>query len=168
MSDDDTYFSNDSATFGDRVAAAREAQGLKQDELAKKLGVKLKTVRGWEDDVDEPRANKLSMLSGMLNVSMRWLLTGEGNVGPKDEPRETKLRRLKMRSMRRGIKEMDLILGGFAAKQLDALSDADLSLYDEMLSESDHDMYQWASGQMKAPAKFEELIQRAVAGAKIF
>jgi transcriptional regulator with XRE-family HTH domain len=79
MSDDDTYFSNENATFGDRVAAARDAQGLKQDELAKKLGVKLKTVRGWEDDVDEPRANKLSMLSGMLNVSMRWLLTGEGD-----------------------------------------------------------------------------------------
>jgi len=77
--DDDTYFSNENATFGDRVAAARDAQGLTQEEFAKKLGVKLKTVRGWEDDVDEPRANKLSMLSGMLNVSMRWLLTGEGD-----------------------------------------------------------------------------------------
>lgn len=78
MDDSETYFSNDSATFGDRVAAAREAQGLTQAEFAKKLGVKLKTVRGWEDDVDEPRANRLSMMSGMLNVSMRWLLTGEG------------------------------------------------------------------------------------------
>ncbi|SFR44758.1 helix-turn-helix domain-containing protein [Litoreibacter janthinus] len=76
---DDTYFSNENATFGDRVAAARDAQGLSQEEFAKKLGVKLKTVRGWEDDVDEPRANKLSMMSGMLNVSMRWLLTGEGD-----------------------------------------------------------------------------------------
>ncbi|SDX02122.1 helix-turn-helix domain-containing protein [Litoreibacter albidus] len=78
MHDDDTYFSNDNATFGDRVAAARDAQGLSQEELAKKLGVKLKTIRGWEDDVDEPRANRLSMLSGILNVSMRWLLTAEG------------------------------------------------------------------------------------------
>ncbi|WP_298261689.1 helix-turn-helix domain-containing protein [uncultured Litoreibacter sp.] len=78
MNDEDSYFSNDNATFGDRVAAARDAQGLKQEELAKKLGVKLKTIRGWEDDVDEPRANKLSMISGILNVSMRWLLTGEG------------------------------------------------------------------------------------------
>ena len=79
MDDHDTYFSNENATFGDRVAAARDAQGLTQEDFAKKLGVKLKTVRGWEDDVDEPRANKLSMLSGMLNVSMRWLLTGEGD-----------------------------------------------------------------------------------------
>lgn len=86
MDDTDAYFGNDSATFGDRVAAGREAQGLSQEELAKKLGVKLKTIRGWEDDVDEPRANKLSMLSGLLNVSMRWLLTGEGSgvEGPVD------------------------------------------------------------------------------------
>jgi len=78
MDDEQAYFSNDNATFGDRVAAARDAQGLTQAEFAKKLGVKLKTVRGWEDDVDEPRANRLSMMAGMLNVSMRWLLTGEG------------------------------------------------------------------------------------------
>lgn len=89
-------------------------------------------------------------------------------VGPIDEPRETKLRRLKLRSMRRGIKEMDLILGGFATHGLDELCDADLALYDEMLSESDHDMYQWASGQSDAPPKFAALIARAVKESKIF
>jgi len=81
------YFSNDTATFGDRVAAAREALGLSQAELAKKLGVKLKTVGGWENDLSEPRANKLQMLAGVLNVSIMWLLTGEGDGldGPLDE-----------------------------------------------------------------------------------
>jgi transcriptional regulator with XRE-family HTH domain len=34
---------------------------------------------GWEQDLSEPRANKLSMVSGLLNVSMSWLLTGEGD-----------------------------------------------------------------------------------------
>lgn len=72
------YFSEDTATFGDRVAAGREALGMGQAELAKRLGVKLKTIRAWEEDLAEPRANKLQMLSGILNVSMRWLLTGEG------------------------------------------------------------------------------------------
>ncbi len=75
-----------------------------------------------------------------------------------DEPRETRERRLRLRSMRRGIKEMDLILGGFAEAGLATLSDADLALYDEMLSESDHDMYAWASGQVAAPAKFAGLM----------
>lgn len=83
-------------------------------------------------------------------------------VGPAGELRDTKIRRLKLRSMRRGIKEMDLILGGFAQAGLDALSDDDLALYDEMLSENDHDMYQWASGQMPAPAKFADLMAHVV------
>lgn len=72
------YYSDASATFGDRLAAAREAAGMSQAELARRLGVKLKTVTGWENDTSEPRANRLQMLAGMLSVSIRWLLTGEG------------------------------------------------------------------------------------------
>lgn len=75
------WFSAETSTFGDRVAGAREAQGMSQKDLAKRLGVKLKTVRGWENDLSEPRANKLSMLAGLLNVSITWLLNAEGD-GP--------------------------------------------------------------------------------------
>ncbi|MGI9393573.1 MAG: helix-turn-helix domain-containing protein [Boseongicola sp.] len=73
------WYSNELATFGDRVAAAREAQGLNHKTLAQKLGVSAKTLDAWENDVSEPRANKLQMLSGVLNVSIPWLLTGEGS-----------------------------------------------------------------------------------------
>ena len=73
------WYSNDAATFGDRVAAAREAQGLSQATLAKKLGIAARTLDAWEHDMSEPRANKLQMLSGLLNVSIPWLLTGEGS-----------------------------------------------------------------------------------------
>ncbi|WP_146345009.1 helix-turn-helix domain-containing protein [Phaeobacter marinintestinus] len=72
------WFGPEAATFGDRVTAAREAAGMTQAQLSKRLGVKKTTVRGWEEDLSEPRANKLSMLSGLLNVSIMWLLTGEG------------------------------------------------------------------------------------------
>lgn len=84
---EDGWFSNEAATFGDRVAAARDALGMSQSDLSKRLGVKLKTVKGWEDDVAEPRANKLQMLSGVLNVSLMWLLNGEGDglEGPDGE-----------------------------------------------------------------------------------
>ncbi|SEW22614.1 transcriptional regulator, XRE family [Aliiroseovarius sediminilitoris] len=78
IAQDENWFSEEAATFGDRLAGAREAVGLSQDDLARRIGVKLKTLRGWEDDLNEPRANKLQMLSGLLNVSLRWLLTGEG------------------------------------------------------------------------------------------
>jgi transcriptional regulator with XRE-family HTH domain len=80
----DDWFSADAATFGDRLAGAREATGQGQAELAAKLGVRAETLASWEDDVNEPRANRLQMLAGMLGVSIMWLLTGEGDgiAGP--------------------------------------------------------------------------------------
>ncbi len=82
----DGWYSEERATFGDRLAAAREAAGLSQKNLAKRLGVKTKTVAGWENDVSEPRANRLQMLAGLLNVSLMWLLNGEGDgVAPPGE-----------------------------------------------------------------------------------
>lgn len=72
------WYGPDAATFGDRVAGAREQAGMTQPELARRLGVKIATLRAWEEDRSEPRANKLSMLSGLLNVSLPWLLSGQG------------------------------------------------------------------------------------------
>lgn len=72
------WFSDEKATFGDRLAGAREAAGLTPAELAARIGVTEKTIRAWEDDFAEPRANRLGMLAGLLNVSLAWLLTGEG------------------------------------------------------------------------------------------
>lgn len=83
---DDNWFSEEAATFGDRLAGARDAAGHSQATLAKQLGVKLSTIRAWENDTKEPRANRLQMLSGMLGVSLVWLLTGEGEGV--DEPTE--------------------------------------------------------------------------------
>jgi len=81
------WYGAETATFGDRLAGAREALGMSQQDLAKRLGVKLKTVRAWEDDLTEPRANKLSMVAGLLNVSITWLLNadGDGPEGPREE-----------------------------------------------------------------------------------
>lgn len=73
------WYAADVATFGDRLAGAREAAGLTQEELAQRLGVRLTTLQHWEDDLAEPRGNRLQMLAGMLNVSLRWLLTAEGD-----------------------------------------------------------------------------------------
>ncbi|MEP1201000.1 MULTISPECIES: helix-turn-helix domain-containing protein [unclassified Tateyamaria] len=86
MDDALDWYSADAATFGDRVAAAREAAGMTQKELAKRLGVRVATMRAWEDDLSEPRANRLSMMAGLLNVSMMWLINGEGEglAGPVD------------------------------------------------------------------------------------
>jgi len=78
---DQDWYSADTATFGDRLAGARDAAGLDQKGLAEKLGVKQAVIQAWEDDLKEPRANRLQMVSGIVGVSMSWLLTGEGD-GP--------------------------------------------------------------------------------------
>ncbi|PRY93961.1 helix-turn-helix domain-containing protein [Donghicola tyrosinivorans] len=83
----DNWYSEDAATFGDRVAAAREAAGMTQAQLARRMGIKLGTLQSWEQDLNEPRANKLQMMAGLLNVSLMWLLNGEGDGldGPPEE-----------------------------------------------------------------------------------
>ena len=79
---------------------------------------------------------------------------------PVGEPRETRLRRLAMRSMRRGIKEMDVILSRFAELHLAGLDDAMLDSYDALLRENDHDLYYWVSGVQEPPETFAPLVAR--------
>jgi transcriptional regulator with XRE-family HTH domain len=81
------WFGEEVATFGDRLAGAREAAGLTQEDLARRLGVREETLRGWEDDLGEPRANRMQMLAGILGVSLTWLMVGKGD-GPAGPPGE--------------------------------------------------------------------------------
>jgi len=68
--------------------------------------------------------------------------------------------------MRRGIKEMDLILQAFAEAHLDGFSDSDLALYDQLLAENDHDIYGWIGGQFPTPAQYFDLVARIANGAE--
>ncbi len=81
------------------------------------------------------------------------------------EPRAAMVKRLHMRSMRRGIKEMDLILSAFAGRHLADMSDAELALYDQLLAENDHDIYGWVGGQFAVPDVYASLIGRIAAEA---
>ncbi|MEM8653796.1 MAG: succinate dehydrogenase assembly factor 2 [Pseudomonadota bacterium] len=75
-----------------------------------------------------------------------------------DEPRAHRIKRLHMRSMRRGIKEMDLILSTYASRHLAAMSEAELDVYDALLNENDQDLYQWVTGQTAPPDHLAALI----------
>ena len=77
------WFGPEAATFGDRLAGAREVAGMTQAQLAKRLGVRLTTLQSWEEDQSDPRANRLQMLTGLLNVSLTWMLSGTGE-GPEE------------------------------------------------------------------------------------
>ncbi|MEM9975352.1 MAG: succinate dehydrogenase assembly factor 2 [Pseudomonadota bacterium] len=71
-----------------------------------------------------------------------------------------RLKKLRIRSWRRGIKEMDLILGGWSDAHLAFADEDTLDLYEALLSENDHDLYQWVSGQAAAPEHLSPLIAR--------
>ncbi|WP_166416574.1 succinate dehydrogenase assembly factor 2 [Cochlodiniinecator piscidefendens] len=76
---------------------------------------------------------------------------------PEELP-ENRLKRLKMRSMRRGIKEMDIILGGFSETKLTGLNPVELDLYEVLLEENDHDLYQWVTGAVPTPETYLDLM----------
>ena len=72
---------------------------------------------------------------------------------------ETKRKRIKMRSMRRGIKEMDLILKNFADLNLNLMSELELENFENLLLENDQDLYQWSTGQVDPKKEFVDLIE---------
>ena len=75
-----------------------------------------------------------------------------------EELREHRIKRLKMRSMRRGIKEMDLILSAYADGALEGMDGVQLDLYDALLQENDQDLYQWVTGQAATPEPYGYMI----------
>jgi len=75
-----------------------------------------------------------------------------------DDPR---LGRIRFRAWRRGFREADLILGGFADRHLAAMSGAELDAFEALLEEADHDIYAWVLGSGVAPAHVDAgLIER--------
>lgn len=83
MSDTTNIFEQipDNDTFGGRFSRARDASGLTTKELAWRLGVKTATIKAWETDRSQPGSRRLALLSGLLGVSLSWLLHGVG-IGP--------------------------------------------------------------------------------------
>jgi antitoxin CptB len=82
------------------------------------------------------------------------------------ETDEARLKRMTMRSWRRGTKEMDLVLGPFADAHLAGLSAPDLALYEILLAENDQDLMAWVLGQSAPPEALVPLLARITAFAE--
>lgn len=93
----DTVFQErpDLDTLGGRISRARDALNLTTSQLARRLGVKSETVAAWESDRSEPRANRLTMLAGVMGVSPTWLLNGVGDA-PQDGRLNSELHLIEM------------------------------------------------------------------------
>lgn len=57
------------------------------------------------------------------------------------------------------MREMDLILGGWADKNLSALRPDVLDLYEALIAVDDHEIHAWVTGRSSAPDRFKELIR---------
>ena len=74
------------------------------------------------------------------------------------ETPEIRLKRLKIRSWRRGTKEMDMILGPFFDDAGAELTNDELDAYERLLSENDQDLYVWFSGQANVPESHSDIL----------
>ena len=73
---------------------------------------------------------------------------------------ENETKRMIYRSKNRGCKEMDIVLGNFAAGGINLLNANELNLYSNLLEEADNDIWDWISSKEQTPEKYSDLIRK--------
>lgn len=77
-----------------------------------------------------------------------------------DNPTDDRRKRLRFRSWHRGTREMDLLLGRFADRYLQAFSGPQLDLYETMLERSDTDLYECIAGRAVVPPELDHDVMK--------
>ncbi len=82
-------------------------------------------------------------------------MTGTTRSSADLDPRR---RRILVRAWRRGIREMDLVIGGFADAEIAGLNDAELDEVEELMAEEDADIFRWVTGEAETPERFRTAV----------
>src|SRR5580698_7651802 len=69
-------------------------------------------------------------------------------------------RKLLFRSWHRGMREMDLIMGGFADAKVAVLSEPQLGEFERLIELPDRDLLAWITGEEAVPAAFDSALFR--------
>jgi Uncharacterized conserved protein len=64
-------------------------------------------------------------------------------------------RRILIRSWRRGIREMDLVFGGFADEYIASMTETELDAFEKMMEINDITLLNWITGAEAVPAEFD-------------
>jgi len=64
-------------------------------------------------------------------------------------------KKLRFRAWRRGFREIDLILGGFADRSLSDLDEPGLDAFERLLDAPDQEVYDWITEQAPAPSEYD-------------
>ncbi len=80
------------------------------------------------------------------------------------EDRHTRIKRLLYQSWYRGCKETDRIVGYFCKDYIETMSDKELDMLDEVMDQSDSDIYGWVNGNQTVPEELESnsVLQRII------
>jgi antitoxin CptB len=76
--------------------------------------------------------------------------------------REHRLKRLRFRAWHRGVKEADLLIGGFFDAHAEGWDESEIDLFEAMLEEQDVDIMAWAMGTAAVPERYEGTIMNAL------
>lgn len=76
--------------------------------------------------------------------------------------RETRLKRLRFRAWHRGVKEADLMIGGFFDAHHAGWNDDEIDLFETLLEEQDVDIMAWAMGTAEVPTRYQGTIMLAL------
>lgn len=83
------------------------------------------------------------------------------------EPDDIRRKRLLYQASRRGFKEADLLIGGFAKAALCEMDERALEEFERLLACPDHDLYAYALGERAAPPSVAcAVLDRLIAFAK--
>ena len=69
-------------------------------------------------------------------------------------------RKLLFRSWHRGMREMDLIMGGFADAKVEQLSERELTEFERLIEVPDRDLLAWITGEETVPPDFDSALFR--------
>lgn len=64
-------------------------------------------------------------------------------------------RRIRVRAWRRGLREMDIILGGFVDAAVEALAPDEIEQLEALLDAPDDEAYHWFSGAAPVPSQYD-------------
>jgi antitoxin CptB len=71
------------------------------------------------------------------------------------DPHARQRKRLMFQSSRRGTKESDMILGGFARAHLAGMDEGQLARYEALLEQNDPDVLGWVMGTRTPPPEHD-------------
>ena len=71
------------------------------------------------------------------------------------EPIELRRKRLLWRACHRGIKEMDLLMGGFAKSRLPHMTESQLIDFEALIELPDQELLTWITGEATVPSTLD-------------